>query len=213
MPHLKRKCPDNLKGGESKDNKKDDKAKTNKGKEAAEKLKASSGSMYTAVRNLKDKSTNTYYIDSGASQHLIPTRVDLQTYQEFLKPAEIAAANGRVIYAYGSGMLRASLSATGLVMALWDVYYAPGIHARLISFSRLLQQGWTVCCSKTEMELHTEESSLFANVEMVNNVYPVKLDIAHLSPVLAAWTVDGVAELAPNGLAEHLEKVVRWLPQ
>ena len=42
---------------------------------------------------------------------------------------------------------------------------------------------------------------------MANNVYPMKLDIAHLSPVLAAWTVDGVAEPAPDELAERLEKV------
>ena len=136
----------------------------------------------------------------------------MQTYWEFLKPAEIAAANGRVVYAYGSRTLRASSSATGLVTALWEVYYTPGIHARLVSFSRLLQQGWMVHCSKTKMELCTEESSLFTNVKMANNVYPVKLDIAHLSPVLAAWTVDGVAEPAPDGLVECLEKVARWSP-
>ena len=57
------------------------------------------------------------------------------------------------------------------------------------------------------MELHTNNGSLFTTVEMANNIYPVKLNIAHLSTVLAEWAVDGVAELAPNELAECLEKV------
>ena len=205
--HLRHKCPDKPKGGESKEEKKDDKPKTEKGKEVADKPKASSGSMYTAVNTPNDESANMYYIDSGASQHLVPTRSDLQTYQEFSTPVEIAAANGGVVYAYGSGMLKVSSSAEGHVAALRDIYYAPGIHTRLVSFGWLLQQGWTVKCSKTQMELRTNNGSLFAMVEMVNNVYPMKLDIAHLSPVLAAWAVEGVAEPAPDELVECLEKV------
>ena len=134
--------------------------------------------------------------------------MDLHAYQEFSKPVEIAAANGGVVYAYGSGTLRVSSSAEGLVTALQDVYYAPGIHVRLISFGRLLHQGWTVHCSKTNMELHTEEGSLFANIKMANNVYPIRLDIAPLQPVLATWTVEGVqAESALDELAERLGRV------
>ena len=205
--HLRCKCPDKLKGGELKEEKKDDKPKTEKGKEVTDKLKASSGLMYTAVSTLNDESANVYYIDSGASQHLVPTQSDLQTYQEFSTPVEIAAANGGVVYAYGSGMLKVSSLAEGHIAALRNVYYTPGIHTRLVLFGQLLQQGWTVKCSKTQMELHTDNGSLFAVVEMANNVYPVKLNIAHLSPVLAAWAVEGVAEPAPDELAERLEKV------
>ena len=192
--HLRCKCPDKLKGGESKEEKKDNKPKTKKGKEVADKPKASSGSMYMAVSTPNDKSANIYYVNSGASQHLIPTRADLQTYQEFLTLVEIAAANRGVVYAYGSRTLRVTSSAEGHVAALCNIYYMPGIHAHLVSFSQLLQQGWTVQCSKTQMELCTDNGSLFAMVEMANNVYPMKLDVAHLSPMLAAWAVDGVAE-------------------
>ena len=190
--HLKWNCPDKSKGGDAKDEKKDNKPKTDKGKEATEKPKVSSGTLYTAVGTSETESMNTYYIDSGASQHLIPTRTDLHAYQEFSKPVEIAAVNGGVVYTYGSGTLRVSSSAEGLVTAFQDVYYTPGIHARLVSFSKLLHQGWTVHCSKTNMELRTKEGSLFAKVKMANNVYPIRLDIAHLQPALAAWTVEGV---------------------
>ena len=70
--HLKCKCPDKPKGGELKEDKKDDKPKTKK-EEAANKPKVSSGSMYMAVSTSNDKSVNVYYIDSSALQHLIPT--------------------------------------------------------------------------------------------------------------------------------------------
>ena len=150
-----------------------------------------------------------YYINSGVAQHLIPTQMDLHAYQEFLKPVEIAVANGGVVYAYGSRTLRVSSSAEGLVTALQDMYYTPGIHVRLVSFGKLLHQGWTVHCSKTNIELHTEEGSLFTNIEMANNVYPIRLNIAHLQPALATWTVEGFkAELALDELAERLGRVV-----
>ena len=58
--HLKRKCPDKLKGDDAKDEKKDDKPKSDKGKEAAEKLKVSSSMLYTTVSILETESTNTY---------------------------------------------------------------------------------------------------------------------------------------------------------
>ena len=206
--HLKRRCSDNSKGYDTKDEKKADKPKSNKGKEAAEKLKASSGTLYTTVSTSETELTNTYYVYLGASQHLIPTQADLHAYWEFSKPVEIAVASGGVVYAYGSGTLRVSSSAKGLVAVLQDVYYAPGIHARLVSFGKLLHQGWTVRCLKTNMELHTEEVLLFANVEMAKNVYPVRLDIIHLQPALAAWTVEGVSmEPALDELAGHLGRV------
>ena len=50
--HLKRKCPDKSKGDEAKDDKKDDKPRSDKGKEVAEKLKVSSGMLYTGNYSL-----------------------------------------------------------------------------------------------------------------------------------------------------------------
>jgi len=41
--------------------------------------------------------TKTFYVDSGASDHLIPSRGELRAYKEFASPVEIAAAdNGKV---------------------------------------------------------------------------------------------------------------------
>ena len=59
-------------------------------------------------------SAEVFYVDSGASDHLIPSRDNIHAYQEFAKPVEISAANGGKIYAYGSGTLRVATSANSL---------------------------------------------------------------------------------------------------
>jgi len=53
-----------------------------------------------------------FYVDSGASDHLIPSRDNLYAYQKFVKPVEVSAANGVKISAYGSGTLRVATSPT-----------------------------------------------------------------------------------------------------
>ena len=41
------------------------------------------------------------YINSGASYHLIPSRVTLHTYQKFIKPIVISAANSGIVGVQG----------------------------------------------------------------------------------------------------------------
>jgi len=84
-----------------------------------------------------------FYVDSGASGHLIPSRDNLHAYQKIAKPVEISAANGGKICAYGSGALRVATSANSLGREadIQDVYYAPEVHARLVSLANLEGQG------------------------------------------------------------------------
>jgi len=129
--HIKPKCPD----GEKKDkacnekfkekhNKKHEekqaeKSNMVKGTEA-NKQKPPSGSLYTAISHnaLADtgSSAELFYLDSGASDHIIPLRDSLRAYQKFAKPTEIyiSAANSERIYAYSSGTLHVATSANSL---------------------------------------------------------------------------------------------------
>ena len=141
--HYQAKCPDGEKNEEKRDekrnekryNKRDEKSKPAKGSEETNKPKIpASGTLYTAVYEAQASvrhSGNTFYIDSGASHHLIPTRGDLHAYEKFTTPMEIAAADGGKIYAYGSGTLRVATTVNGLERQedLQGVCYAPGIHA------------------------------------------------------------------------------------
>jgi len=73
--HVKAKCPDGEK--EEKTEKKDDKSKPAKEKEEVSTSKTLSGTLYTAVSHSSlastGDSTNMFYVDSGASYHLIPS--------------------------------------------------------------------------------------------------------------------------------------------
>ena len=109
--HLKHKCPDN------KDEKGKGKAKeTGKGKTSS-KNSGSSGTLYTAVSKTallaNMKLTNLYYIDLGASDHLIPLKDELRAYREFASPVEIAVANKGKIYAHGTGSLQVASAING----------------------------------------------------------------------------------------------------
>jgi hypothetical protein len=67
-----------------------------------------------------------FYVDSGASDHLILSR-GLCPYKEFATPVEISAANNGKIGAYGSGTLRVAATVNGAEREqdLEGVYYAP----------------------------------------------------------------------------------------
>jgi len=71
--------------------------------------------------------TAKYYVDLGASKHLIPLKVYLRLYREFNKPVEISVANDGQILAYSSGHLWVATLVNGQEhkVNLEDVYYAP----------------------------------------------------------------------------------------
>ena len=74
---------------------------------------------------------------------------------------------------------------------LRDVYYAPGLHARLVSLGKIEGQGWDDRLCDGGMELRNRDGDLFANVAKVNNVYPVGLNVIPLRTALAACMTDG----------------------
>ena len=95
---IQRKCLDSKKKDEKRDEKegkRDDKSKPAKGNEEASSSKAPLGTLYTALSHKAlvgtEEPLNIFYIESGASEHLIPSRGDLHTYRKFAKPAEISA--------------------------------------------------------------------------------------------------------------------------
>jgi transposase InsO family protein len=209
--HVISRCPNR------KEKKKDDNPEEKgKGKatmsEASTSAKAPSGTLYTAMSGdallANGGPTDKFYVDSGASDHLIPSRGDLRAYKEFAMPVEISAANNGKIYAYGSGTLRVAATANGTEREhnLEDIYYAPGVHARLVSLGKLEGQGWDVRLQDGGMELRNRDGDLFTNIERENNVYPMALKVVPPRAVLAAW-VDGGADPTYKELGQHLDQV------
>jgi len=62
----------------------------------------------------KEGLTDCFYIDLGASDHLVPSKGDLRADRVFEQLVEIAVANSGKIYAYGTGYLRVATSASGV---------------------------------------------------------------------------------------------------
>ena len=92
---------------------------------------------------------------------------------------------------------------------LQDVYYAPGVHVRLVSRGKLEGQGWDVCLCDGGMEPRNRDGDLFANVEKVNNVYLVGLNVISPRASSATCTMDGDdGELTHNELIERPSKVM-----
>ena len=172
------------------------------------------GTLYTAMSHTglsaNRSLTSLFNIDSGASDHLVPSRSELCAYQEFATPIEIAAADSRKFYAYGVGTLQIMSSVNGLErqQELEDVYYAPGVHVRLVSLGKLKGQGWGISLQEGRMELQGQEGDMFASVEKVNNVYPMEASVIPPWSVLAAWTdEDKQVEMTHDELIQHLEMV------
>ena len=83
-----------------------------------------------------EDSANAFYVNCGTSDHLIPSRTDLNAHQTFAKPVENSAANSLCLRISD---LRVASSADGREREgeRSDAYYTPGIQARLVSFGKL----------------------------------------------------------------------------
>ena len=57
---------------------------------------------HTTIVTAKEGLTDYFYIDSIASDHLVPSKGNLRTYVEFEHLVEIVATNRGKIYAYGT---------------------------------------------------------------------------------------------------------------
>ena len=150
--HLKRNCPElseqEPQGGKPmQDTLSTSKADASQSEGASTK-KPLSGTLYTAMAYTGMCADNgpmaKYYVDSGASKHLIPSKVYLRLYREFGKLVEISVANNRQILAYSSGHLQVATLINGQEheVDLEDVYYTPQVHVRLLSMGKLEDQGW-----------------------------------------------------------------------
>ena len=204
--HLKYMCPD------KKDEKGKGKEKEAKQGEGSSGEKAQAGTLYPTVSKTallaNTKLTSFYYIDSGASDHLVPSKGELRAYKEFARPVEIGTADDGKIQAYGTGSLQVVSSVNGLERqgTLEDVYYTPGVQARLISLGKLQKQGWDIRIREDGMVLRDRAGDVFADIDMVNNVFPTKLRIVSPGNALVAWTSEYRERTIPE-LVQHLQKV------
>ena len=216
--HLCRNCPDKPKSRQNNstkasaaDSSKGNTSNTNdaKGKAATSNtnVKKPSGTMYTAMATVANDSADTYYVDSGASHHLVPLLAGLCAYQEFTQPIKISAADSGRILTLGSGSLQVSVVTDGKArdIDIEDVYYTPKVHIHLLSLGKLKGQGWGICLKQGGMELTDGSGHVFIDIAKVNNVYPVMLTVVPPQSQLAAWAMEATEDLLAGQLIQRLK--------
>lgn len=141
--------------------------------DAAKLAKLLSNMVFTVIINTSvlatNSLTNSFYIDYGASAHLVPTMCSLRNYVKFASPLEIAAVNNGKIHAYGSGTAWVTMLINGIKckVNLEDAYYVPGVHVQLLSLGKLKSQEWVVCLKDRGMELWDKRRDLFAIISSI----------------------------------------------
>ena len=85
---------------------------------------------------------NDWWIDSGASQHMTPSKKGMTDYVTFRNPLHVKLADDSVLLAYGKGNLHLSVfdGTEKVNITLKDVLYVPKIQKRLLSLPSMTQK-------------------------------------------------------------------------
>ena len=134
----------------------------------------------TVFRMRSAGSTAQYFIDSGATSHYISEKEAVHDYVPFEVNRAITTADGSVP-ALGSGTLKFTSWVDGREKKaeLKDVYYIPDIQTRLISYGKLLLQGWEPHSGHNGFTLRDRKGDLIVKAPMSNNVFTVTLQTTY----------------------------------
>ena len=85
---------------------------------------------------------NDWWIDSGASQHMTPSKKGMTDYVTFRNPLHVKLADDSILLAYGKGNLHLSVfdGTEKVNITLKDVFYVPKIQKRLLSLPSMTQK-------------------------------------------------------------------------
>jgi len=118
------------------------------------------------------------------------------------------AANSGKIFAYGPGTLRVATSANSLGREadIQNVYYAPEVHARLVSLGKLEGQGWDVRLRDGTIELRDRDWEHVCRYCEGEQCLSGEAQCDSPKAGFAAWTTEG-EDPTHEELLERLGKV------
>ena len=95
-----------------------------------------------------------WWVDSGASQHMTPTREDFLSYTEFESPVKVSLADNSYLLAPGRGDVGVRIYDVNspekrtIDMVLKDALFVPGIQNKLFSIPSLTEKDGSVTLKK-----------------------------------------------------------------
>ena len=96
--------------------------------------------------SLNDSDNNDWWIDSGASQHMTPTKTHMNNYAKFNKPLIVKLADDTILHAIGKGNIRLKIRRGENVVELLlsDVLHVPKIKNNLFSIPVVINKGASI---------------------------------------------------------------------
>ena len=93
--------------------------------------------------SLNDSDNNDWWIDSGASQHMTPTKTHMNNYAKFNKPLVVKLADDTILHTIGKGNIRLKIRRGENVVELLlsDVLHVPKIKNNLFSIPAVINKG------------------------------------------------------------------------
>lgn len=140
--------------------------------------KGEEGVLLMAHKDGDSVSDTTWYLDTGASNHMTGYK-HLFTELEEISGGNVSFGDASKVEVKGRGKIQ-FLQKNGQEGAIEDVYYVPNMKANIISMGQLLEKGYTVDMRDRIMNLKDRKGRSVAQVQMARNRM-FKLDLRKVS--------------------------------
>lgn len=130
------------------------------------KAEKQNGKAFLGEVSVSTNKDETWYIDSGATDHMSKQRSWFRDYAKLSTPKSITLGNGDQIHAIGHGKIDI-LSYDGtkwIEKTLANVLYVPKLHANLFSQSKVLDNGHTLQSNQHEVKIFDGKNSVAVGV-------------------------------------------------
>ncbi|SJL02247.1 uncharacterized protein ARMOST_05573 [Armillaria ostoyae] len=139
-----------------------------------------SGNLAVAVADT-EREHEVDIFDSGATQHMTPSRHRLMNYMA-IKPRGIMAADKKKFEALGKGDMYITIpngkNQTTKVLVK-DVLHAPNLRVTLLSVGRITQAGYSLDFKDEECRIFDKKHHQIGSIPHVNGLYRLRVPVPH----------------------------------
>ncbi|GBN12713.1 Retrovirus-related Pol polyprotein from transposon TNT 1-94 [Araneus ventricosus] len=128
-----------------------------------------------ANADTRSKAKVSFFIDSGASQHLINDKRLFSSLDETADSIKIIVADGKIISSQGIGKIYfQTITKDGIhEICLQNAYYLPQLECNLLSVKRITEKGFTVNFNKNECVVMKDKTVYLEAISNNNSLYEV----------------------------------------
>jgi hypothetical protein len=123
---------------------------------------------------------DTWYCDSGATQHITPNKHYFVSYTKFANPETLVLGKKNVqMQAYGQGMINVQMFCNGMWndAILKNVWYAPDARAHQFSVKAAAQNGYSTTLNEKGVVIRRSDGTVAASGNLRNDMYALALRV------------------------------------